>query len=385
MRYAFKQFVINPIEPVKQAGHIQQVDPVSEVHDDLHARVLMLDDNDRIFIHVSCDLLGIRYDFEKQLEENLKYRFDKPFNIIVSTTHTHYAGDTSNETYYAQLLSQLTAGINGMEFTEAGDIYTSYHYVPFDKLGCSRISHHKANVILGTIRLFANEKEIGQIVFHNVHPTVLSASQTHFFSAEWPGYVLAKLNESHPDMFFTYMQGPSGDISTRFTRDGQDYAAVEKLGEKLLAEISEQRTVEDEKKLLKLDFAEETIKCEHEFNEINFDEIPSYATPRELETIGYGKIVRERLKNQPEKWVKQVVLSRMTLGAVTLVFSPNELFSGWLDQVDLNKALIVCYSNGYSPYVTPIDSKLLTYETFTDTLTRETKVHIAETIRRLAQ
>ena len=38
MRYAFKQFVINPIEPVKQAGHIQQVDPVSEVHDDLHAR-----------------------------------------------------------------------------------------------------------------------------------------------------------------------------------------------------------------------------------------------------------------------------------------------------------------------------------------------------------
>ncbi|MBE6103763.1 MAG: hypothetical protein E7193_02585 [Erysipelotrichaceae bacterium] len=385
MRYAFKQFVINPIEPVKQAGHIQQVDPVSEVHDDLHARVLMLDDNDRIFIHVSCDLLGIRYDFEKQLEENLKYRFDKPFNIIVSTTHTHYAGDTSNETYYGQLLSQLTAGINRMEFTEAGDIYTSYHYVPFDKLGCSRISHHKANVILGTIRLFTDEKEIGQIVFHNVHPTVLSASQTHFFSAEWPGYVLAKLNESHPDMFFTYMQGPSGDISTRFTRDGQDYAAVEKLGDKLLAEISEQRTVEDEKKLLKLDFAEETIKCEHEFNEINFDEIPSYATPRELETIGYGKIVRERLKNQPEKWVKQVVLSRMTLGAVTLVFSPNELFSGWLDQVDLNKALIVCYSNGYSPYVTPIDSKLLTYETFTDTLTRETKVHIAETIRRLAQ
>ena len=83
MRYAFKQFVINPIEPVKQAGHIQQVDPVSEVHDDLHARVLMLDDNDRIFIHVSCDLLGIRYDFEKQLEENLKYRFDKPFNNLM--------------------------------------------------------------------------------------------------------------------------------------------------------------------------------------------------------------------------------------------------------------------------------------------------------------
>ena len=69
MRYAFKQFVINPIEPVKQAGHIQQVDPVSEVHDDLHARVLMLDANDRIFIHVSCDLLGIRYDLKSSLRK----------------------------------------------------------------------------------------------------------------------------------------------------------------------------------------------------------------------------------------------------------------------------------------------------------------------------
>lgn len=385
MRYAFEQFVINPLEPVKQAGHIQQVDPVSEVHDDLHARVLMLDDNERIFIHVSCDLLGIRYEFEKQLEENLRYRFDKPFNITVSCTHTHYAGDTSDETYYAQLLSQLTTGINNMQFTETGDIYVSHFIVPFDKLGSSRISHHTANVLLGMIRFFADDREIGQIVYHNVHPTVLSASQTHFFSAEWPGYVLEKLNEAHPELFFTYMQGPSGDISTRFTRDGQDYVAVMKLGDKLLAKIEELWERNDEKKLLKLDYAEETVHCEHEFNEINFDEIPSYATARELETIGYGKIVRERLKNQPEKWVKQVVLSRITLGAVTAVFSPNELFSGWLDCVDINKAVIVCYSNGYSPYVTPIDSKLLTYETFTDTLTRDTKVKIAETIRELAE
>ncbi|MBQ9036640.1 MAG: hypothetical protein IJ115_04235 [Erysipelotrichaceae bacterium] len=383
MRYAFKQFVITPLKPVKQAGHIQQVDPVSEVHDDLHARIAILDDGTQIYVHVSCDLLGIRYDFEKEVAARVADKFDKPFNLTVSCTHTHYAGDTTNEEYYNQLLEQIPEFIKSMELTETDKISVSYNVVPFDQLGRSRISHYTATVLLGLIRLYdGNDKEIAQFTFHNVHPTVLSASETHFFSAEWPGYVLKTLSDKHPGIFFTYLQGCSGDISTRFTRDGQNYEAIVKLGDKLVNKIEELRNEPVEKKPLKLDYAEEMIKCEHEFNEINFDEIPDYATPRELETIGYGKIVRARLKDQPEKWTKQVLISKISLGPVTLVFSPNELFSKYLTYVDLSKALVVCYSNGYSPYVTPIDEKLLTYETFTDTLTKETKQKIIDVIKK---
>ena len=39
MYYAYKNININPLKPVKQYGHIQQVKPVYKCHDDLHARI----------------------------------------------------------------------------------------------------------------------------------------------------------------------------------------------------------------------------------------------------------------------------------------------------------------------------------------------------------
>ncbi|MBR0385916.1 MAG: hypothetical protein IJI05_05145 [Erysipelotrichaceae bacterium] len=383
MRYAFSQVVINPQKPVKQAGFIQQVDPISEVHDDLHARILALDDDKRILVHVSCDLLGIRIDFQRQLAKDLAHCFDKPFDLVVSTTHTHFAGDTSNDEYYQQLYRQISAGIEALEFQSAETITVSWRHIPCDGVvGTSRISHHKANVVLGVAELKADGKKIGEIIYHNCHPTVMSGADTHFFSAEYPGYVLGKLSEKEPGQFFTYMQGSSGDISTRFTRSGQTYPCVEELGDRLVNKIAEAEAIAAEEQLLQLSFDSITIPCEHEFSEIHFDEIPDYATERELETIGYGKIMRQRLKDNPERLQKESTISAAGLGPVTFVFAPNELFSGYLKYVNLDKAALVCYSNGYSPYVTPIDEKLLTYETFTDTLTRETKQKVADAITR---
>ena len=381
MRYAFKQIVINPHQPVRQAGHIQQVDPVEEVHDDLHARILALDDNDKIFINVSCDLLGINVTFTRELKALVKHCFDKPFELVVSCTHTHYAGDTKDTNYYNQLLDQISESIQLLEFKEVGEITTSFTAVtPFEEVGKSRISHHDAITVLGDIKIYGDGEYLGSILYHNVHPTVLSASETHFFSAEWPGYALNRLSEEHEGKFFTYLQGASGDISTRFTRSSQDYEGVKELGEKFVAKVDELNQQEHERFPLNLAWHSITLQQSHEFNEINFDEIPDYATARELETISYGKIVRERLKEHPENLTKEVTLSRVSLGSVTLVFSPNELFSGYIAYLDPTKALLVCYSNGYSPYVTPIDKKLLTYETFTDTLTRECKENLIKVL-----
>ena len=380
MLYAFKEIVINPEKPVKQAGHIQQVDPISEVHDDLHARILGLCDNKKFFIHVSMDLLGISISFTRKLKEALEGFFPGELGLTVSCTHTHYAGDSTNETYYSQLYSQVLPAIKTLKFTEVPAIYTSFVSTPFEELGCSRISHHKANVILGLISFYDDKKKIGELIYHNVHPTVLSAAETHFFSAEWPGYVLSCLNKQNASEFHSILVGAAGDISTRFTRDGQNYAALEKLGNKLVAKIEELRKNPGEKKLLALDFDERVVKFEHEFNEINFDEIPDYVSARELETIGYGKIMRQRLRDNPERLVKEVLISKVSLGACNLVFSPNELFSAYISYVDQTHSLLVTYSNGYSPYVTPIDEKLLTYETFTDTLTRESKQRIIDAI-----
>ena len=52
-----------------------------------------------------------------------------------------------------------------------------------------------------------------------------------------------------------------------------------------------------------------------------------------------------------------------------------------MDYLDLDRQILVSYSNGYGPYVLPIDFKYITYEMFTDTLTRQTKENIIEILK----
>ena len=59
MKIGYQEICINPLKPVKQAGFIQQVEPVSEVHDDLHARILGLKDSKKEIYLCSLDNLGV--------------------------------------------------------------------------------------------------------------------------------------------------------------------------------------------------------------------------------------------------------------------------------------------------------------------------------------
>ena len=68
------------------------------------------------------------------------------------------------------------------------------------------------------------------------------------------------------------------------------------------------------------------------------------------------------------------------LGAVKIVFVPNEIFSAYMSPLDLSKTILVSYSNGYGPYILPIGFPYLTYEMFTDTLTVQTKEKLMKII-----
>ena len=52
-----------------------------------------------------------------------------------------------------------------------------------------------------------------------------------------------------------------------------------------------------------------------------------------------------------------------------------------MNYLDLDKEMLVSYSNGYGPYILPLDFEFITYEMFTDTLTRATKEKIIETLK----
>ena len=373
----FKTFSINinPLKPVRQDGHIQQVNKVFKVHDDLNARFLIIED-EFIFIHISTDTLGFNLSFQNELNDKLNKIFDKDVKLVISSTHTHYGGDTNDINYKNQLMDNFIDALTNIELQEYKNLYVSYKQTIFDEVGKSRISNHDAILVLGLLEIYDDNKVISNLINYNTHPTILDANTTDYFSSEFPGYVLSKLK----DEFYTYTSGCMGDVSTRFTRSNQTYESVIELGDKLYNKILELKKIQTNKYPLTMSYDELVIPIKHSFNEIEL--INTNLTDRELETIEYGKIVRQRLKDNPDTLIKEIKMSSLHLNKFNIIFIPNELFSDYLNNVNINNTIISCYSNGYGPYMLPINKKIFTYELFTDTFSNQTKQIIIDQLKK---
>lgn len=388
MQISFKKINIESPTPTTQCGHLQQTYLLDEYHDHLFARALGLKDENTWIIHLSLDLLSFKKSLRDYLQDNIRKRLNNNnIHLITSSTHTHYANNPNDEVYQKWLLNKLTDEIVNMEYKIYENVETSYQKIHTKVIGKSRISGYETeNEYLCLIKFFENGNNFINIVINNCHPTILHA-ETKFFSSEYPGYILKKLEKENPNMNFTFIQGAAGDISTRFTRDGQDYDALARLSDKFILEINKLMKSDGKHVKLKLDYKEEIIPYEHDFTPVDLSNLRSGLTPRELETIKYGQIQRDKyLNGQSEDKIfsalaKEALVSSLDLGSVKIIFYPNEIFSKYLNYLDLDSKMLVSYSNGYGPYILPIDFKYVTYEMFMDTLTKKTKEKIIDTIK----
>jgi hypothetical protein len=385
MKFGTKIICINPEKPVKQAGFIQQVDPISEVHDDLNVRVVVFDDVDMVVL-VSMDNIGGSLEFQDKIEAEMSEHFGKKVDLVISATHTHFGGNPLDDDYRDFLYQKIIEGITSVELKEYNDLSYTYQYEAFNEVGKSRISKQETDLIfIELVSIYGNQERLANLMIYNCHPTIMSGAETHFFSAEYPGYAMNKLGANHQGEFFTFMQGADGDVSTRFTRKSQDYAGVTDLGNKFVAKIEEFLEQDLTPKPIKLSFDKEVLPLVHEVIDLETLEIPDDLDARELETIEYGKLAREKVLENIDQLPKSIVISRISFGDYHIIFAPNELFSYYLKAIDKEKASLVCYSNGYGRYVTGMGGQRITYELFTDTYTMDTKKAMFDLLHKMSQ
>ncbi|MCI5773081.1 MAG: hypothetical protein MR210_00800 [Erysipelotrichaceae bacterium] len=384
MKYGFLRKIINSPFPTTQCGHITQTNELFVYHDDLEARLLYLSDDNGTIIHLSADLLSIDRDTRIKLQNQARIFFqDEKLVLITSATHTHIGNNVRDERYIGYFIDLISNAFKDIIIHETKSIKTEYQIIKFNEVGKSRISNYESNnEYLSLIKLMVEDRVWLNIIIHNCHPTILHAN-VPYFSSEFPGYVMQQLRLEYPDEEFTYMSGASGDISSRFTRPNQTYAAVEFLGNKMIAKIKQLKANQSYTKNLELTYHEEEIKYKHDFTPVDISKIRGNLTARELETIEYGKIMRENLEKDPSKLVKEATIGCWNLGCIKLVFYPNEMFSQWLDEVDLKEKLLISYSNGFGPYIIPKDFAYITYESFNDTLTLDTKDKVLSAIKNI--
>ena len=385
MLYSYKKINIEAPFPTKQCGHSCQTYLVDTYKDHLYARVIGLQENEKFIIHLSLDLLAFDYKYKNELEIKLRqYYKNNNLHLITSATHTHYANSVRDLKYVSWLLDTLYQNIISMNYLEKGNIYTTYNYVHTTACGKSRISNYETNnEYLCLIRFFDDTSNFFNLIIYNCHPTILS-NQTQFFSSEYPGYLL-KLFEDEYHTDCSFIQGASGDISSRFVRNGQEYKDMIELVLPLYKEVKKLMNCGIEKHLLKLDYSERNIEYKHDYSPIDVSKLRKDLSTRELETIQIGQEIRKNINNQLNNEIfgdriDEIKLGTWNLGSIKLVFYPNEIFSSYLNGLDLNKKMLVSYSNGYGPYILPIDFPYVTYEMFLDTLSKETKYTIIKEI-----
>ena len=383
MKYSFKKINIESPFPTTQCGHSSQVNELFEYHDHLYARVVSFKDDNNWIFHLSMDLLAFDLTNRNIIQNYLRnYYKDESIHVITSTTHTHYANSVRNPKYVEYLINLLKQELITMEYKDIDDVSTTYQRMHCNAVGKSRISGYETNhEYLSLIRFYSCDDNFLNIVYYNCHPTILHAN-VPYFSSEYPGYVLKKLEDNYPSIDFTFIQGAAGDISSRFVRSGQDYQALSELGDNLYDQINGLMNQSIDKVALKLVYKEVDLEYEHEFTPIDLSKVRQDLSERELETIKIGQQMRQKLeeKNNPifTTLIKDIVIASLDIASVKLIFFPNEIFSEYMNYLDLDHQLLVSYSNGYGPYVLPIDFKHITYEMFTDTLTRKTKEKIIE-------
>ena len=392
MKFCFKKISIEAPFPTTQCGHSCQTYLVDTFKDHTYARALGIKDESSWIIHLSLDLLGFDLSHRNILQDRLRqYYKNDNLHLITSTTHTHYANSIRTDEYCEWLMERLYEEIITMEYEEKGNIYTTYQRKHSTACGKSRISGYETNnEFLCLIRFFdEQDTNFFNIIINNCHPTTLIAT-TKFFSAEYPGYVLKLLEEDNGSCGYTFIQGASGDISSRFVRDGQEYKDMVKLATKLFEEIKELMNEKLDKKPLSLEYKEETIAYDYDYSPIDISHLREGLSERELETIRIGQ--EERAKRSQQKVnphgifgnpVEEIILASWYLGSVQIIFYPNEIFSAYLDNLDLDKKMLVSYSNGYGPYILPIKFPFVTYEMFLDTLSDSCKQRIIEAIKNI--
>ncbi|MFR9254610.1 MAG: hypothetical protein ACLVJ6_03265 [Merdibacter sp.] len=116
--------------------------------------------------------------------------------------------------------------------SEDAQLTVSYQVRNFTGVGRCRLSQGSDQFVLaGVLSFFKEGLRIGNFLIYNCHPTISAEDADYLsrLSGCSAGYSEAALSEG-----FLFLQGPCGDVSTRFTRQAKNYDEVIRLANEIV-------------------------------------------------------------------------------------------------------------------------------------------------------
>ena len=378
MRIGFAKRDITP-PPGTELGGYAGYRPCSGVHDPLHCKAVVLEQEGVVYALVALDLLCVDEALYLRIADALAGLGITRERLIVSAIHSHaaprglvpgegpLAGINSSGTprdpaflEYIRFVIRAAGEACAQAVAEREPFRLRAARGPLPPIGSER---HTGAVPAGEMTVLQFRTESGRILtLYNFpcHPTVLSAANL-LVSADFTADVEALLGG---DMA-VFLNGAAGDVSTRFTRRESSFAECRRMGAIVAEQVSrllEGMTFEEPSPLkgihTHITLRARQVQTEEEARK-HLEETTARwklaqaqgadpAAVRSLKSYAEGAGVNlEFARTMGDlRWLRLPVTA-FTLGGVDFITVPGELFT----TLQPPGAAVIGYANGYYRYI----------------------------------
>ena len=396
LQAGIKVLDITPSNKVLMDGYGDRTSLSEGVHDPLLAQILVVKSGHRKVCFLVLDLLSVDADFTKKLRSDIYEATKIPIQSIqIICTHTHggpigfrskpsisEAKSVKEEienhrlNVHRQLLNGVVKANQTLKpvFCKFGDFQTS---------GIAANRLQKDGAIDNTISVFLlyeidnPHRPLLILVNYGCHPTVLDRNNL-MITSDYPHYVRAYIQDHfHSQIPVFFVNGASGNISTRFTRQGSDFEESRRIGS--LVGAGAIQAINNSFELDAYDFkllqfksdlpikdlpSLEAAQMEFQRTKQAADSIDRQITDaahiRLIETEYYGARANLSLVKQGLNPKKQAEINLISFGKLVFVIIPAELFSDLGLEIKkrspFSKTLIFGYANDALGYIPSEDS-----------------------------
>ncbi|MCL6518661.1 MAG: neutral/alkaline non-lysosomal ceramidase N-terminal domain-containing protein [Armatimonadetes bacterium] len=375
--------VINPPVGVDLSGYASRTSGSTGIHDDLHAKALVISDGSTKAAVVTLDLVGIDARQVADLRAEISSKTDVPMgNILISASHTHTGPATQelrvcgrvHEPYVRDLLKKITLTV---EEAEKCMQPAEFGY----SVGRANIAvNRRLRTQTGETHLMPNpagvtDPDVGVWYFRNMkgepiailfnyacHAVVIG--DVLEISADWPG-VAQRTVEQDVGGQAMFLQGCCGNINPR---ERFSWQIVEKLGREVADAVKNVLPDIHLTSDVKISVAREVIELplqpppsREELERIIAETEKSMQASEPTSTdwrinAAYNDWAKTLLTGESKPSISTEVF-RLRLGDYNIVTLPGEAFVEYALQIKAMKpnTIVAAYSNGNIGYV-PIKS-----------------------------
>ncbi|MFO7323099.1 MAG: hypothetical protein DIU68_015335 [Chloroflexota bacterium] len=266
---------ITPPVGVELAGYGPRLKRYStDVHDQLAAQALVLDDGQTRIALVTCDVIALSPELVAQVRQAVYKRAGiKPEAIMLSCSHSHTAPTAqafrdwgAPDRAYVRMLARILAGAVGAAAGKLQQVVLRVGREQYPDLAWNRTGSELVDPTVEVVQLVADTGGPLAILTHYAcHPVMLGPKTV--ISADYPGALRVFLKTHYPDAVILFANGACGDIDPASNREvwGQaTFDDVRRAGEGLgraallaleQATVVENPTIETRRSKLRLDLA----------------------------------------------------------------------------------------------------------------------------------